>query len=85
LFEKRLDETENKLFKKAIIPVTYVKTTSWFKDMLNWIWPLLILYLLWMYIFKRLSAGAGEGPSVFSFGKTSKKFSGSAELTRLSK
>lgn len=56
--QRKLDATEQKLFGKEVIPVTYLKKTSGFWDIMGWILPFLMLFLLWQYVVRR-SAGAG--------------------------
>ncbi|MGQ9615137.1 MAG: ATP-dependent zinc metalloprotease FtsH [Spirochaetota bacterium] len=49
----------------------------WLKNILSWIIPLAILYLIWSFLFRRI--GRGLGTSVMSFGKNKPKVYGKKE------
>ncbi len=68
-FERKLDAAEQKFFGKEIIPVSYIKKTDSFWNILGWILPFAVLFFLWQYVFRKGTGGAG-GSSVFNFGKS---------------
>lgn len=70
VFEQNLKEAEQQLGVKEI-PVTYNKRENWFGKILAWVIPLGILFLIWMFIIRRMAArGGGMGQSLFNFGKS---------------
>ncbi|HEX6427044.1 MAG TPA: ATP-dependent zinc metalloprotease FtsH [Niastella sp.] len=68
-FERKLDAAERKFFGKEITPVTYIKKTDSFWNVVGWILPFGVLFFLWQYVFRKSAGGAG-GTSVFNFGKS---------------
>lgn len=66
-FEQKLDAAE-KAYHSDDIPVSYTKQTDWWKGLLAWTIPLLIMLIIWQYLVKR-SGGAGAG-SPFNFGRS---------------
>jgi len=72
-FDRRLDEAEKGFAQNEKIPVEYVKKTNWLINVLSWAFPILILFLAWNYMMKRMGGGlpgAGGGTSIFNFGKS---------------
>jgi len=65
-FERKLDAAEQKSFGNEIIPVTYLKKTSDFWNVMAWVMPFGILLVFWLYVRK----GSGGGSSAFNFGKS---------------
>ena len=68
-FDRKLDNAEQKLFGKETIPVTYSKRNGRFWDLMGWILPFVLLFVVWQY-FLRKNFGGARGSSVFSFGKS---------------
>jgi AFG3 family protein len=66
-FERKLEAAEQKQFGKEIIPVTYIKKTSDFWNIMAWVLPFGVLLIFWLYV--RKSSGKGNS-SVFNFGKS---------------
>lgn len=69
-FDRKLDAAEQELYPQAAVPVSYVKKSSWFTNMLSWVIPLVLLIVIWQYFFRRMATGGGSGSSIFSFGKS---------------
>jgi cell division protease FtsH len=74
-FERKMDEAQNNFSAREKIPVTYIRQTNWFIDILAWVFPVLLMILLWQFLSRRMGAGSGAsgGPSIFSFGKSTAK------------
>ncbi|AEV98262.1 peptidase M41 [Niastella koreensis] len=66
-FDRKLDAAEQKYFGKEVIPVTYLKKTSDFWNVVAWLLPFVVLIVFWLYV--RKGSGRG-GSSVFNFGKS---------------
>ena len=73
-FDRRLDEDQKGLPLGSRIAVSYAKKTNWLKDLFTWIFPLVILFILFNVLFRRTmgmgSGSTGGGPSIFNFGKS---------------
>jgi AFG3 family protein len=65
-FERKLDAAEQKLYGREAIPVTYVKKTNDIWGIAGWFIPLIILFILWQYVYRKNTGGS----SVFNFGKS---------------
>lgn len=71
-FERKLDEAEKGFLISEKIPVSYIKKTNWFWNIMAWVLPFILLFALWRYLLKRaggMGTGAG-GSSIFTFGKS---------------
>ena len=72
-FERKLGDAEKNFPAYEIPPVTYEKESRWWWSILDWVIPLVLLFLLWNYLLRR-SMGAGGtgvgGSSVFNFGRS---------------
>lgn len=72
-FERKLDEAQKGLVLSEKIPVSYVKKTNWFQNILGWLLPFIFIFALWNYLMKRaggMGMGTGGGASIFNFGKS---------------
>ncbi len=70
MLEKKLDEVQKNVPLTDKIPVSYIKSTNWFWNILGWVLPFVLLMGVWGYFFKKNSVlGTGSG-SVFNFGKS---------------
>lgn len=70
-FERKLDEAQKDIPLKDKIPVSYA-STGWYWGILGWLLPLVLIFYLWRFMFRRY-AGMGTGTggsSVFNFGKS---------------
>ena len=71
-FERKLDAAEKNFTISEKIPVSYVKKTNWFWNILAWVLPFFLIFSLWNLLLRR-SGGMGMGSggsSVFNFGKS---------------
>lgn len=72
-FDKEMDDAEKNIPLNDKIPVAYVKKTNWVINVLSWIIPFALLFLVWTYLIRRTGTGglAGSGgTSIFNFGKS---------------
>lgn len=69
-FERKLEEAQKKYPNKEDIPVTYVKKTNWFWNILTWVLPVILLFALGQFIFRKATAGGLGSTSAFNFGKS---------------
>lgn len=65
-------EDENSIPEGSRVKIKNETRKDYFYDMLSWILPLIILVVLWMYFFRRMSGGAG-GSQIFNIGKSKAK------------
>ncbi|MBZ4675458.1 MAG: cell division protein FtsH [Anaerophaga sp.] len=54
------------------IPVEYEERINFFRDFIGMVWPLLLLIVIWIFIFRRMSsqAGGGGAGNIFNVGKS---------------
>lgn len=71
-FDRRLDEAEKGFAANERIPVDYVKRSNWMINIISWVVPFALLFLLWNYMMRRAGGGlsGGGGASIFNFGKS---------------
>ena len=69
-FEEARMNAEKEL--KTSIPVEYEDRSSFLIEFFTIAWPFLLLFILWMIIFRRMGAGGGVGggSSIFNVGKS---------------
>ncbi len=70
-FEKKLDEAQKKLASEEQVQVRYVSQFDW-TSFLSWIFPLLFIFLIWMFFLGRM-ASRGRTGSLFNFTKSTAK------------
>ncbi|PWE01165.1 ATP-dependent zinc metalloprotease FtsH [Marinilabilia rubra] len=72
-FEEARKEAEDE--NNIRIPVEYEERVNFFRDFLGMIWPLLLLIVIWVFIFRRMSsqAGGGGAGNIFNVGKSKAK------------
>jgi len=71
VFEKRLTQAQDQL-QGDYIEVSYENRPNYFRDVLGWLLPIIIIVAIWLFIFRRMSkgAGGGAGGNIFSVGKS---------------
>lgn len=71
-FNKDLSEAQAGVPADKQIYPQYVEQPDYFGGLFYWVFPLLLMILLWMFIFRRMSRGgaAGGGGNIFSMGKS---------------
>jgi AFG3 family protein len=67
VFENRLDRLQENFRREDKINVEYVTIKNWFGDLLIWILPFMLLFLLWSWMGKKMT---GTGSSLFNFGQS---------------
>ena len=74
IFNEELDNAQEDIPKQERVPVAYETRKDVFGEMLSWFLPIIIIVIIWLIIFKRLSAKTGGGPgNIFSVGKSKAK------------
>lgn len=71
-FERKMDEAQKNFSAADKVNVIYTKRTNWLWNIMGWVIPFILLFLLWNYLLRRagpVASGSG-GTSVFSFGKS---------------
>lgn len=75
IFEQRLEEAQEGFSESEMVSVSYETRTDFFREILSWVLPIIILVAIWMFIFRRMAGGAGGGAAgnIFSVGKSKAK------------
>jgi len=68
-FEKKLDEAQKDFAKEDIIEPSYQTRSNTWGDILGWVFPIVIMILIWVFIMRRMSGGGG-GSQIFNIGKS---------------
>jgi cell division protease FtsH len=72
-FDRKLEEAEKNVSPSEKVPVSYVRKTNLFLNILGWVLPFILLLALWRYFISRAVGGMGSdsgGSSIFNFGKS---------------
>jgi ATP-dependent metalloprotease FtsH len=70
-FEQNLDAAEKKYNITQQIPVNYVNKVNWFWNIMGWVLPFVLIFVLWSFLLRRSTGmGSGGGSSIFNFGKS---------------
>jgi ATP-dependent metalloprotease FtsH len=71
-FENKLLEAQKNANMADRIPVEYRTQKDFFGEIMSWIFPLLIMVVIWIFIMKRMNGGAGGGAGgqIFNIGKS---------------
>ncbi len=73
-FERNLSEAQESMDELQRIEPEYRNERNWMGELLWTIGPFVLIILLWLWIFRRMSRGAGGGPGgIFSVGKSQAK------------
>jgi len=75
ILEQRLEEAQEGFSESELVSVSYETRTDFFREILSWVLPIIILVAIWMFIFRRMAGGAGGGAAgnIFSVGKSKAK------------
>jgi cell division protease FtsH len=69
-FDKNLEQFADEAKVNRILPTYYTKT-NWLAPLLNWVLPIVLVILVWVFIMRRVSGGAGgPGGQIFNIGKS---------------
>jgi cell division protease FtsH len=69
-FERKMDEAEKNFTINEKIPVIYIAKTNWFNNILSWLIPFILIFLLINYLMRRTGGMGTGGSSIFNFGKS---------------
>ncbi len=70
-FEKQLSEAQPEAAESSKIYPEYIERPNYIGDIISWVLPILVLVGIWVFIFRRISKGAGGGPgNIFTVGKS---------------
>ncbi len=73
-FDNKIREAQQNLPQQDQIYIKNVKRRDVMQDIFGWVFPILILLLFWMFIFRRFRGGGmGSGSGIFSVGKSKAK------------
>ncbi|MFW5916652.1 MAG: ATP-dependent zinc metalloprotease FtsH, partial [Bacteroidota bacterium] len=73
MFDQRISEFQDKLPDGEYIQVKYETRKDILGEVLTWLLPIFILVAIWLFIFRRISKGAGGsagGSNIFNVGKS---------------
>lgn len=75
IFEQRMQQAQKDFKENEIVNVSYETRKDIFGDILGWVLPILLLVVVWMFIFRRMSGAAGGGGAgnIFNVGKSKAK------------
>jgi len=70
-FEKQLSEAQPEAAESSKIYPENIERPNYIGDIISWVLPILVLVGIWVFIFRRISKGAGGGPgNIFTVGKS---------------
>jgi AFG3 family protein len=72
IFDQRLQEAMKDFPEEEMVTVTYETRRNFFGEIIGWLLPIFLLVVIWLFIFRRMSAGAGGGGAgnIFNVGKS---------------
>lgn len=75
IFEQRMQQAQKDFKENEIVNVSYETRKDIFGDILGWVLPVLLLVVVWMFIFRRMSGAASGGGAgnIFNVGKSKAK------------
>lgn len=70
-FLERVRQVQEKagIGEDKIVNPTREDRTEW-GEYLSWIWPILLMVVVWMFIMRRMNGGAGGGGQIFNIGRS---------------
>lgn len=72
-FERRLDELQKGVPPEDQINLQYEKKENYFNDIMSWLLPIILFFAIWIFLFRKVSGGAGGGSQIFNVGKSKAK------------
>jgi AFG3 family protein len=71
-FENNLNKAMSAFSEDQMVPLTYETRRNFLGEILTWIFPILLLVVIWIFIFRRMGAGGGGGAAgnIFNVGKS---------------
>ncbi|MCD6347282.1 MAG: ATP-dependent zinc metalloprotease FtsH [Bacteroidales bacterium] len=75
IFDKNFYDAQSKLPESDRISYSVVTRKDYLMEILGWVIPIAIIVAIWLFVFKRMSGGAGGGGAgnIFSVGKSKAK------------
>lgn len=70
VFEQQMKDAQTEFLPEQVVPVSYETRTDYFRDILSYILPIIIIIAIWIFIFRRISGGSGGGSQIFNIGKS---------------
>lgn len=71
VFADRLKDINTELSPEDRVDPIYETQTDWLTPLISWLIPIAFLVVIWMFIFRRMSGGAGgAGGQIFNIGKS---------------
>jgi AFG3 family protein len=72
IFDQKLQEAMKNFPEEELVTVTYETRRNFFGEIVGWLFPIFLLVIIWLFIFRRMSAGAGGGGAgnIFNVGKS---------------
>lgn len=72
IFDQKLQEAMKNFPEEELVTVTYETRRNFFGEVIGWLFPIFLLVIIWLFIFRRMSAGAGGGGAgnIFNVGKS---------------
>ncbi|HPS46354.1 MAG TPA: ATP-dependent zinc metalloprotease FtsH [Bacteroidales bacterium] len=62
---------KKELIEKLKIPIDYETKSEWGREILTWVFPFILMIVVWMWIMRKMSGGAGgAGGQIFNIGKS---------------
>ncbi len=68
-FENKLAEAQKDLPKEQRVSVEYKTEHDYLGSIISWIFPIILIIVLWWFVFNKMSGGSGGG-QIFSIGKS---------------
>ncbi len=71
-FERWISEAQEDYLRGEYIEISYKSQPNYMRDIIGWLLPIFIILAIWLFIFRRMSKGAGGagGGNIFSVGKS---------------
>lgn len=72
IFDQNLQNAMAGFPEDELVTVTYETRRNFFGEILTWLFPILLLVVIWIFIFRRMGAGSGGGAAgnIFNVGKS---------------
>lgn len=68
-FENKLAEAQKDMPKEQRVSVEYKTEHDYLGSIISWIFPIILILVLWWFVFNRMSGGSGGG-QIFNIGKS---------------
>ncbi len=71
VFEDKVKDLNQTMSADDQIQVSYEEHYNWFRNILSWVFPIMIFLAIWMFLLRRMSGGGGgPGGQIFNIGKS---------------